>query len=264
MLGELTRHRGLVWAFAQRDFRTRYRSSALGWAWSLLQPLANLAVFSVVFSIVFRVPAPELGSGGTSYVLYLFTGLIAWNLFSSIVNLSMTSLRASGDLLRKVHFPAYAPVLGASLVQLVQVGLELSVLLVWFLVIGNVGWTWLLAPVVFLGLVLFAQGVGLLLSTANARFGDVQYIVVVVLGALYFLTPILYPVSAIPESYGWLRSFVAGHPVSWFVTQLHDCLYGLTLPSLGWVALSLLVGVLTMVLGLWVFERTTEDVGELL
>lgn len=254
-----------MWAFAQRDFRTRYRASALGWMWSLLQPLANLAVFSVVFSVVFRVPAPPMGNGsGAHYVLYLFTGIIAWNLFSSLITLSMTSLRASADLLRKVSFPAYAPVLGASLVQLVQVALELTVLLGWFVIVGNVGRSWLAAPFLLLGLALYSQGLGLLLATLNARYGDVMYIVTVVLGALYFLTPVLYPVSAIPAQYEWLRAFVAGHPTALFITGLHDSLYSLETPSLARLFLSLLIGVVVFVVGLRVFEATTEDIGELL
>jgi ABC-type polysaccharide/polyol phosphate export permease len=256
--------RGLVWAFAQRDFRTRYRTSAVGWTWSLLQPLANLAVFATVFSVVFRAPAPSLGSGGSSYVLYLFTGLIAWNLFSGLLNLSMTSLRESGALLRKVAFPAWAPVLGSGMVQLIQVGLETLVLLIWFVVIGNVGWAWIYAPFVFLGLALFAEGIGLLLSTANARFGDVQYIAGVVLGALYFLTPVLYPVSAIPDGAAWLRVFVEHQPVALFVQGLHASLYELDGPGLAGTAGLVVLGVAVFSFGLWVFDRTTEDVGELL
>jgi ABC-type polysaccharide/polyol phosphate export permease len=215
-LHELVAKRGLVTAFAQRDFSTRYRTSVVGWSWSLIQPLATLAVFAVVFSVVFRVQAPPLGRGdGRSYPLYLFIGFIAWNAFAALLNLSMSSLRESGGLLRKVAFPAWAPVLGSAMVQMVQVGLELAVLVGWFLVIGNVGWTWLYVPFLILGLALFAQAIGLLLSTANARYGDVQYIVGVVLGALYFLTPVLYPVSAIPEDFDWLRAFVTWHPISW-------------------------------------------------
>ena len=257
--------RSLLWAFAQRDFRTRYRTSVIGWAWSLLQPLANLAVFAVVFSVVFRAPAPPLGNGdGTSYVLYLFTGFVAWNLFAGLINVSMTSLRESGALLRKVAFPAWTPVVGAGLVQLVQAGLELLVLLIWFAVVGNVGWEWLYAPFLFVGLALFSGGVGLALSTANARFGDVQYMVALVLSALYFLTPVLYPVSAIPDSTSWLRGFVEHQPVSLFCVALHDALYSLSGPGLGTTVLLLLLGLVTFTAGLWVFDRTTEDIGELL
>jgi ABC-2 type transport system permease protein len=257
--------RSLLWAFAQRDFRTRYRTSAIGWTWSLIQPLATLAVFAVIFSVVFRAAAPELGNGeGTSYVLYLFTGLVAWNLFSGLINISMTSLRESGALLRKVAFPAWTPVVGAGLVQLVQIGLELLVLLVWFLVIGNIGWDWLFAPFLFLGLALFAGGLGLGLSTANARYGDVAYIVAVVLSALYFLTPVLYPVSTIPADTGWLRVVVENHPLSLYVVALHDSLYSLDGPGVIRTAVLLLAGLVTFGAGLWIFDRTTEDVGELL
>jgi ABC-type polysaccharide/polyol phosphate export permease len=265
LIQDLVAKRGLIWAFAQRDFRTRYRTSAVGWTWSLIQPLANLAVFAVVFSVVFTARAPELGSGGgSSYALYLFTGFVAWNTFAQLLNLSMASLRESGSLLRKVAFPAWAPVLGSGLVQMIQVCLELSVMVVWYVVIGNVGWTWLYLPFLLLALALFSQAVGLLLSTANARYGDVQYIVGVVLSALYFLTPVLYPVSAIPASAPWLKAFVQYQPVSWFVQALHAALYSLDGPGVLVTGLLLLVGVVAFLGALWVFDRTTEDVGEIL
>jgi ABC-type polysaccharide/polyol phosphate export permease len=266
LLGSLVRRRSLLWAFAQRDFRTRYRTSAIGWTWSLIQPLANLAVFGVVFTVVFKAPAPSLGNGpGSSYVLYLFTGLVAWSMFVSLVNLSISSLRDSGALLRKVAFPAWAPVLGAVLVQMIQVLLEGTVLLAWFMVVRNVGLTWLFAPFILLGLALFATGLGLMLSTASARYGDVQYIVTVALSALYFLTPVLYPVDpTIPEDKGWLRAFVSNQPVSWFVKALHDSLYSLSGPGVATTTGLLIFGAVVFALGLWIFDRTTEDIGELL
>lgn len=265
LLRLLVRRRGLVWAFAQRDFRTRYRTSLLGWTWSLLQPLASLTVFAVVFSVVFRAQAPALGSGkSSSYALYLFTGFIAWGMFSQLLNLSMSSLRESGPLLRKVAFPGWAPVLGSALVQMIQVSLELLVLLTWFAVVGNVGWAWLYAPFVLLGLALFSEGIGLLLATTNARYGDVEYMVGVALGALYFLTPVLYPVSAVPDGHGVLRLLIEWQPVSRYVQALHDSLYLLDGPGVAQTGALLAFGVVVFAIGLWVFDRTTEDVGELL
>ena len=263
-LHTLVRHRGLIWAFSVRDFRTRYRSSALGWVWSLLQPLSQLTVYAVVFSIVFKVPVPPMGDGGKSYVLFLFTGLIAFNLFARLLDLSMAGLRASGDLLRKVSFPAYAPVLGASVVAVSQIGVELAVLLVWFLVVGNAGVTWIVAPVFLLGLALLSQGLGLVLASANARYGDVQFIVGVLLQALYFLTPVLYPLSAVPGDPAVVRQVVEWSPLSWFVEGLHSCLYELHWPP-AWQLLGCpLLGLVVFAGGLRVFERTTEDIGELL
>ena len=265
MLREVYQQRALIWAFASRDFATRYRSSALGWAWSLLQPLATLLVYSAVFSLVFRIQAPELGNGqGSNFAAFLFTGMVTWNLFSGLLSLSMTQLKSNGELLKKVQFPPWAPLLGASIVQLVQVVLELVVLVIMFLWLGNVGFTWLLAIPVLIATALFAQGLGLMLSILNAHFGDVQYIVAVVLGALYFLTPVLYPVSLVEETASWLAIIVLANPMSWFVMTMHDVMYSLVLPQ-WWVIPALLAfGVSVFIAGLALFNRFSEDLGELL
>jgi ABC-type polysaccharide/polyol phosphate export permease len=265
MLTDLYRQRALIGAFANRDFATRYRSSILGWAWSLIQPLAILVVFAAVFSLVFRIKAPDLGNGeGASYAAFLFTGLVTWNLFAGLLNLSMTQLKSNGELLKKVQFPAWAPILGASIVQLIQVLLELTVLVLMFLWLRNVGWTWILAIPILIGTALFAQGIGLVLSIINARFGDVMYIVAVVLSALYFLTPVLYPISMVDGQNEVLSLVVKLNPMSWYVQSMHEVMYSLIAPS-ALVILALLVGgFLTFWAGLAIFNRWSEDIGELL
>jgi ABC-type polysaccharide/polyol phosphate export permease len=265
MISALYRQRALIWAFANRDFATRYRASVLGWAWSLIQPLATLVVFAAVFSIVFRIEAPPLGNGnGSSYAAFLFTGLVTWNAFSSLLTLSMTQLKSNGELLKKVQFPAWAPVLGASIVQLIQIVLELTVLVLMLLFLRNAGWTWILAIPILLGTVLFAQGIGLMLSIVNARYGDVMYIVSVTLGALYFLTPVLYPMSLLEgqnEILGWI---IRLNPMSWYVQSMHDVMYTLVAPP-ALVVLALLVGGFAVFwIGLAVFDRGSEDIGEIL
>ena len=265
MLTDLYSQRALIRAFATRDFATRYRSSVLGWVWSLIQPLATLIVFAAVFSVVFRIQAPPLGNGnGSSYAAFLFTGLVTWNLFSGLLTLSMTQLKSNGELLKKVQFPAWAPILGASIVQLIQVLLEIIVLVLMFLFLRNVGWTWILAVPILIGCALFAQGIGLMLSILNARYGDVQYIVTVVLGALYFLTPVLYPMSMIEgqnEILGWVIQL---NPMSWFVQAMHDVMYSLVAPPWYEIAALLVGGFLVFWAGLAVFNRSSEDIGELL
>jgi ABC-type polysaccharide/polyol phosphate export permease len=265
MLRELVQQRALIWAFANRDFATRYRSSALGWAWSLLQPLATLLVYAAVFSLVFRIQAPPLGNGeGSNFATFLFTGMVTWNLFSGLLLLSMTQLKSNGELLKKVQFPAWAPLFGASLVQLIQVALELMVLIAMFLWLGNIGITWFLAIPILIATAFFAQGLGLMLSILNAHFGDVQYIVTVVLGALYFLTPILYPMSLVEDTASWLAVIVQSNPMSWFVEAMHDVMYSLTVPE-WWVIPGLLAfGFTVFTIGLALFNKFSEDIGELL
>ena len=264
MLRDLKRQKALIWAFANRDFATRYRSSVLGWAWSLVQPLATLAIFAAVFSIVFRVQAPEMGNGETSYAAFLFTGMVTWNLFSGLINLSITQLKSNGELLKKVQFPAYAPVLGASIVQLIQVALEIVVLLGMFLILGNIGFTWLIAIPILIGTAFFAQGIGLMLSIMNARFGDVMYIVGVLLGALYFLTPVLYPMSLVETHSSTLALVVKLNPMSWYVQAMHDVMYALTSVSILEVAALLIGGLLVFWAGFVIFNRYSEDIGEML
>ena len=265
MLTDLWSRRALIAAFANRDFATRYRSSVLGWAWSLLQPLATLVIFAAVFSLVFRVQPPPLGNGNTgNYAAFLFTGLVTWNLFSGLLTLSMTQLKSNGELLKKVQFPAWAPVLGASLVQLIQVALEIFVLVAMLLVLLNVSWTWLLAIPILIGLALFAQGIGLVLSIVNARYGDVQYIVAVVLGALYFVTPVLYPLALVDDQSNWLGMIVKANPVSWYVEAMHDAMYSLVAPNALEILGLLVLGAGAFLAGLAIFDRASEDIGELL
>jgi ABC-2 type transport system permease protein len=264
VLRDLKRQKALIWAFANRDFATRYRSSVLGWAWSLVQPLATLVIFAAVFSIVFRVQAPAMGNGKTSYAAFLFTGMVTWNLFSGLINLSITQLKSNGELLKKVQFPAYTPVLGASIVQLIQVALEIVVLLGMFLVLGNVGFTWLIAIPILIGTAFFAQGIGLMLSIMNARFGDVMYIVGVLLGALYFLTPVLYPMSLVETHSSALAWVVKLNPMSWYVQAMHDVMYTLTAVSFLEIAALLIGGILVFWAGFAIFNRYSEDIGEML
>lgn len=269
MLTDLWRRRSLIGAFAQRDLATRYRSSALGWLWSLVQPLATLLIFSVVFSVVFRVSPPPLGNGrtdvgGVGYAAFIFTGMVAWNLMSSMLNVSMLTLKSSGELLKKVSFPAWAPVLGASVVVLIQTGLEFVVLAVIYLALMNVGWTWLFALPLLLGVALFAQGVGFVVAVQNAKYGDVAQVVAVVLGALYFLTPVLYPMSLVQEHGGVFAYVVQANPMTWFVEGLHDAMYSLQAPPGLLVVGSLIFGAAVFIAGLAFFNRSSEDIGEYL
>ena len=199
MLTDLHRQRALIWAFANRDFSTRYRSSVLGWAWSLIQPLATLIVFAAVFSTSSASRRRRSGNGErASYAAFLFTGLVTWNAFASLLDPVDDAVEVERRTARRrCSSRRGSPILGASIVQMVQVLLELAVLIAMFLFLRNVGWTWLLAIPILLGMMFFAQGIGLVLSIVNARFGDVMYIVTVVLGALYFVTPVLYPISMV-------------------------------------------------------------------
>jgi ABC-2 type transport system permease protein len=262
----LFRYRILVFAFVKRDLSTRYRSSFFGWLWSLAQPLASILIFTAVFAYVFRVQPPPLGNGSGAgyYAIFMFTGLVAWDVFSGVINQSMAALVSVGDLLKKASFPSWAPVVGASIVQWVQVLLELVVLIAMLIFVRNWSWTWIAAIPVMVALFLFALGIGLMLAVANAHFGDVKYIVTVILGGLYFLTPVIYPISMVEQASPLIATIVMLNPMTWFVLSLQDALYALVMPT-GWTLLALSVsGVATLWLGLRLFNSASRNLGEVL
>jgi len=171
----------------------------------------------------------------------------------------MAQLRGSGELLKKVYFPAWTPVLGATIVQTIQGALELVVLMAMFIFLGNIGLTWLWVIPILLSVVLFAQGIGLVLAVLNARFGDIQFIVPVFLGALYFLTPILYPLSFVQSASPLAASIVQSHPMTWFVEAMHDVMYSLQAPGIPIMLGLMAVGFGTFTIGLAIFNRYSRN-----
>jgi len=128
----------------------------------------------------------------------------------------------------------------------------------------NIGISWLLAIPILLATAMFGQGVGLMLSVLNARYGDVQHIVQVVLQALYFLTPILYPLALVEGTADWLAAIVKANPLTWFVEAMHQVMYSLVWPQWWVVPGLLLLGFGVLWAGFTVFNRSSEDIGELL
>ena len=194
----------------------------------------------------------------------MFTGLVAWNVLTGTLNVSMSSLLSVGSLLRKVQFPAWIPVIGATLVQFLQVLLEFAALLLVLAWLRNIGWTWLLALPVLVGLLMLSMGIGLMVALLNAHVGDTRHIVSVVLGVLYFLTPILYPMSVLDGQSSALAWVVKANPLSWYVQAMHDSLYTLSGPSPAQVLVLLAGGATVFLVGLGVFRRLGREVSEVL
>ena len=257
---EVWRFRALVWNFAQRDLKSKYKRSVLGWAWSLLNPAATLVIYTVVFSVIFKADPPRFGNGHHgNYTAFLFSGLVLWNFFAGTVNGSMAALVSVGPLLRKIYFPPFAPVAGSIIAIAVQSGIEVGVLLVAMLAFLNIGWSLLLAPVVLVLLVAFALGIGLMLSVWNVYYRDVSYLVGLGLQLLFYATPIIYPPSRVP---GRLRDWIELNPIAVFVSAFRDCVYSLRAPELRDFAAMLAYAAVSLSVGWWVFHRRARDVSE--
>ena len=258
-------YRGLIGNFAGREIKGKYKGSLLGSAWSLLNPLATLAIYSLVFGFIIRFPTPVAGNGHTTnFTIYLFTALVVWNFFSSVATSGMGALVMAGPLLRKIYFPPFAPVIGSAGAVLNQTAIEFGLLFVVYLVVGNISWTFLLVPFLLLLLAAFSLGIGLILAVMNARFRDVSYIVTVLLSLLFYMSPIIYPISLVTDLYDkhpWLRLYEF-NPVTAFIEAFRSVLWHLEFPGWGWLAYLTVVSIVVLMAGWTFFQRKSADVSE--
>jgi lipopolysaccharide transport system permease protein len=223
---EIFQYRELVKNLVIRDLKVRYKNSVLGVLWSLLNPLLMTVVFTVVFTLMVPSDIPN-------FPVFFMCGFLPWSFFSSSVAGATTSIVGNAHLVKKVYFPREILPLSVTLSNLVNFLLALIVLFGMILVFR----TRLTPAVLMLPLIIFVQliftvGMGLLLSTANVFYRDTQHILEVVLQAWFFLTPIFYPITILPESQQilgftvdiqlWLRRL---NPMASLVASYRDVLY---------------------------------------
>lgn len=189
-------NRALLRELVATDFKLRYQGSVLGYAWSLLRPLLLFLILYVVFVKFLR-----LGAGIPHFPIYLLLGIVLWNFFSEMTNQSLGSVVARGDLIRKIRIPRWIIVLSSSVSALINLTLNLLVVLVFMIINGvDVGHTALWFPVILLQIYIFALGISLFLAAAFVKYRDISHIWEVIMQALFYLTPILYPISIITNT----------------------------------------------------------------
>ncbi len=246
--GSARSHWRLIWAFAIRDLKGRFTATALGWIWTLIVPLATVFIYSLVFAVIFRAQAPPMGNGHEGvFAVWFFCGLVTWNLFAQTVNACIGSIVGMGPMMQKVYIPSYVPVFAAAITSLIERLLEAAVMLILMLVFFNVGWTWLLYPLVLVVTALFATCLGYSLAVSYVRFRDTGQIMAILLQMWFFVTPVIYPIDLIPEEVRGipLRALIELNPMTALVQMSRDLIYGLTLPGpktiayvVGWTLLA--------------------------
>lgn len=192
------------------DFKIRYKGSVLGYAWTLLRPLALFAVLYVVFVHFLRI-----GGDVPHYAVYLLLGIVLWNYFVEVTNNGVSAIVGKGDLLRKLAFPRYTVVLAGSFSALINLALGL-VVIAFFMIINGVPFTldilWLIPLVV--ELFIFALAIAFMLSALYVRFRDVNYIWEFVLQAGFYSTPILYPITMVTKISPQIAKLMMLNPVA--------------------------------------------------
>jgi homopolymeric O-antigen transport system permease protein len=257
VLTELRSSRELLVNLTMRDIRGKYKRTALGQVWSLINPIAQMATYSAVFSVLLKAQ-PDRGdpSGMHNFALWLSAGLLPWLFFSNAVISGMSVLVGNANLINKVYFPRETLVIANVLSWLFTHCFEMTVLIIAVLIFGGDPLPFL--PVtIFLMLLLgvFALGVSLLLSVANVYFRDTQHFVTIVMQIWFYLTPIVYPIRIIAEYKPGVLDVYRLNPLERFTEAFRNTVYDGRLPTLTNMGFLVGVSAVTLGIGYWVFKR---------
>lgn len=256
MLRPVWRYRGFVLGNVKREFQLKYRNSLLGAAWTILNPLAMIVVYTVIFSQVMRAKLPGIDST-FGYSIYLCAGVLTWGLFTEIVTRSQNMFLDNANLLKKINFPRLC--LPVTVVATAMLSFSIVFgLFVGFLVIsGNFPGMAFIALVPLLALlVLFAVGLGLVLGVLNVFFRDVGYFFGVFVTFWFWLTPIVYPPTILPQ---WVQPWMQLNPLAPFMAAVQGVLVRGEWPD--WMSLFplLILSVLLCLVGLRLFRRRAGE-----
>ena len=256
---DLIRYRELFANLFRRDVQAKYRGSLLGLAWTLANPVLLMAVYLLVFSVLWKTP---FGSEG-HYGLFLLVGLATWIFFASSVQSATRSLLDNANLIRKMRFPRQLVPLSVVATHLISFAVMLVALLVLnFALLPRVRATEWLALPISLGVVAIASGLALALACLNVLFRDVEFLVAALLLPLFFLTPVLYPLGD-PQiaRHRWVAEAIHwGNPLSPAVQALREPLFYGRLPQLGDVVYLVLASIAALALGALVFRSVDDQI----
>ncbi len=248
---ELYAYRDLVWALVARDLKVRYKRSAIGFVWTMLQPLLMMLVLTTVFSHAFRFDLER-------YPVYALSGILFWNFFSQSVTSSMNSLKGNANLLTKVPVPKAVFPLATVMAGLVNLGLALLPLLAIMVATGHtIRPAILLLPVAIVLAFVFTLGAGLLLSPLAAFFSDTIEMVAVVLTLVLYATPIFYPASIVPAQYSWV---LAWNPLRPVLDSFRDPIWAGRPPSGETLLWAALLAASSLALGTFTFRRSSRRI----
>jgi len=256
-------NRELLWQLVKRNVASRYRGSMLGFFWSLAQPLMMLCVYTFVFSVVFKLRWGErMAETQGGFALVMFCGMAFYNIFSESVSASAAVIVQSPNYVKKVIFPL-------EILPVAQVLSSCIVGMIWFVMLligifwvnGSLPWTTVLLPVVLLPLMFFSCGIALFVASLGVYLRDIQYVIGIILQILFFMTPIFYPISAVPEKY---QLPLRMNPLSIMIEQGRDVLLRGQLPDWGFLGVSLLAGIVVTHLGMVWFYKTKKGFADVL
>lgn len=257
------KNKSLLLQFVKRNIAVRYRGSMLGLVWSFVQPLMMLCVYTFVFSVVFKARwGVDMGGGRGAFAIIMFCGMALFNIFAESVNLCCGVIVSNPNFVKKVIFPL-------EMLPLAQIVSTFILGTIWFILLflgavfifGKISFTMLLLPLVLLPLFFFTLGVSYFVASLGVYMRDTSYLVQVVLQVLFFMTPIFYPIQAVPERFRWPLQL---NPLTVLIEEARKVfLYG-QLPDWKFLGVAFLISLIVLQLGFVWFNKTKKGFADVL
>lgn len=254
---EILSRKELLYFFTWRNFKIRYKQTVIGALWAIIKPLVLMVVFTLFFNRALNV---ETGNENIPYPIFSYSGLLFWNYFSQTVVQVGGSLVAFQNVISKVYFPRLIIPISTSLTGLIDFGLSLLIfigLLIYYGIPPEPLGILLFFPLVLVSF-LTILGFGSFAAALNVRYRDVEQALPFIVQVLLFLTPVIYPVSAVPESWQWI---VYLNPLSGVIELFRNSMFS---GPLLWeyYAISFVSCILIFILGLWMFKKQERSIGD--
>jgi lipopolysaccharide transport system permease protein len=250
----LLRHRDLLLLLVQKELKVKYKGTALGFFWSLLNPVLMMLVYAVVFSVIVRFSTPR-------YPIYLLSGLLPWTAFTTAISGATTSIIVNGSLIRRVRFPMEILPLTSVLAALVNLVPSLGVLLVFAIFYRQpLGLPLLALPLLIALQTLLTTGLALIVSALTVYFRDLEHLIGIGLTVWFFATPIIYPIALFEGKR--LYSLMLLNPMLWLMTSYQRIWHENRWPEPGFLLALAATGVAVWLLGSLVFSRLSRRFAE--
>lgn len=262
MLKSIWSYRQFITSAIKNDLVTRFARSRIGGTWMIIHPLVQVAIYALILSAVLSAKLPGMDNQ-FAYAIYLTSGMLAWSLFSEVVNRSLTLFIENGNLMKKMVFPKITLpviVIGSALVN--NLLLFVAIMIIFFLLghVPTLAILWL--PLIMCILLLFSVAIGLILGILNVFLRDIGQIVPIILQVGFWLTPIVYPLQIVPD---YLQNMLQANPLYPIVSAYQSILvYGQPPEAVLPLVYIVMISVLLMLFGLLLFRRASPEMVDVL
>jgi lipopolysaccharide transport system permease protein len=247
-ISELAQSKDLIRAWTGRIIRARYQQSTLGWLWAVIQPAAQVAIVTIIFTRFVRIDTGEI-----PYIIFSYAGIVPWTLLSTSLTDMSASLVQNMDLVTKIYFPREALPLSAMLARLMDffVAVILLVALMFYFQVPSFPIGWLYLPLIIVIQLTLILGLGLISAALNVYYRDVQPLLALGIQLWFYASPIIYPVSMVPNN---LRSIYFLNPMAGILEAYRSVLFYKSVPN-EYLFLSAGISLVILIVGYWLFKR---------